>query len=79
MIALASHLSNIGGFCNADARRRIDAAKRLLVLATANPITLEQVRVSLPFIAGIEVDFNKRPFGIIKFSLMEIFKFEGKK
>ena len=79
MIDLANHLSIIAGFCNSESRNRIYHAKLLLVEATQNPLVLSRLRYVLPFIAGLEVDFNKSPFKVIEFDIGKFLRFKGKR
>lgn len=69
VIQISEHLGNISGFCDVGTRRAIFAAQRLLMLAIADSdgYGYTALKLMLPFLVGLTVDFNKRPFKIIGF------------
>ena len=78
IIEVSAILSNIAGSWDKDSKYRISFAKRLFSAAMAEPLLYGELSLILPLIAGFEVDFNKRPFKILKFSLGKI-SFQGEK
>jgi len=69
ILELTGHLANIGGFCDKDTREKIHEIKNLLTFSIGHPAFYVELKLSLPHIVGIEVDFTKRPFKIIGFEL----------
>lgn len=80
LIEVSAHLSNIAGFCDKYSRTRVNAAQRLLSFSMIDDTGLSYIQLNgiLPMIAGFEVNFNKRPFRMMKFSIGN-FSFQGEK
>ena len=73
LIGISTNLSNIGGFCDKRTREKISSLKIILSTATITPMGYIQLKSLLPIISGLEVNFNRRPFKIINFSIPGIF------
>lgn len=69
LIGISTNLSNIGGFCDKRTREKISSLKRFLSVVMITPMGYIQLKSLLPIISGLEVNFNKRPFKIINFSI----------
>ena len=78
MIEISHRLSNIAGFCDRRSRERVHEMKALLTRATAVRAMLMHVKALLPMVAGVEVNFTKRPFKLLKFNIKD-FSFEAQK
>ena len=72
LIEISNQLGKIGGFCDRWTSEKILAAQRLLALTIDTPAGLHFLKVFLPIISGLQVNFNKRPFRIINFSIKGI-------
>jgi hypothetical protein len=79
LIDISTHLSNIGGFCDERSRKSISAVVKFLSVVMITPMAYLQLKSLLPIISGLEVNFNKRPFKIIKFSIPGIINTEFKR
>ena len=72
LIRISGILSNIGGFCDRNSRKKINLALRYFGVAMISKeidLVMIEVRALLPLISGFAVDFKKRPFKVIGFSL----------
>ena len=73
VLELSEHLANIGGFCDQGTREWIEAAKRMMAAVIADPTPFSTMsyflKLALPLIVGVEVDFNRRPFRAVSIDL----------
>ena len=69
LIGISTNLSNIGGFCDKRTREKISSVQSFLSGVIDTPMAYTLLKSLLPKIVGLEVDFNKRPFKIINFSI----------
>jgi hypothetical protein len=71
ILEISKHLGNIGGFCDSKTREAISLIQKTMGETTIEPdgwgyIVLKKY---LPTFVGVQVDFNKRPFRVVGFSL----------
>ena len=69
LIEISEHLGNLAGFCDKTSKKRINAVTRLISVSMLGSITLYQLKSLLPAIAGIQVDYNKKPFRLVRLSI----------
>lgn len=69
MLELSQRLGNIAGFCDDRIRERVHEMQRLITLTLANQLFVFQLRVMLPFMVGLQIDFSERPFRAVGLSL----------
>lgn len=79
VLDMPSHLANIAGFCDDWSKRKVDAANKLFAESFFEPIFLSELKTALPLIVAIQVDFNKRPFRVLKFDFKSLVRLEAKK
>lgn len=66
VLELSGHLANIGGFCDQAMKEWINYVQRVLATMSGSPpMTSALLKLALPLIVGVQVDFNKRPFKAI--------------
>lgn len=62
VLKMSKHLGNIAGFCDGWSQNRIHAMQRQFAISLTDSLGYIALKALLPFIVGIKVDFNKRPF-----------------
>ena len=72
LIGISNQLGKIGGFCDKATSYKISLVQRFLTIAMDTPMSYIQLKSLLPIISGLQVNFNKRPFRIINFSIKGI-------
>ncbi len=71
VLRVSQHLGNIAGFCDRRTRLAIFQFQRLLAVAMIDPTgpySTTFVKGCLPFVIGITVDYQKRPFKMVGLS-----------
>ena len=68
------HISNLAGFCNREAQYKISLVVGELTAMIVDPnrfelFTATKVKAIIPLALGIQVDFTKRPFRVVGFSV----------
>jgi hypothetical protein len=69
VLELSKHLGNIGGFCDKWTQNRIHTMEELLSFCLSNPEAYLLLKDALSFMAGIQVDFDRRPFRAVGLSV----------
>ena len=69
-----NHLTNIAGFCDSDAKYALHGAVRQFAAMILDPNRIElftdtNVKALVPLAIGVQVDFNKKPFRLVGFSV----------
>ena len=79
LIEISEHLGNVAGFCDKTSKKRINAVTKLISVSMLESITLYQLKSILPAIAGIVVDYNKKPFRLVRLSIPNLADIEFRK
>ena len=62
ILDISNHLANMAGFCDPNGKRAISVIKtRILDVAMVGPQWYFEVKILLPSIIGIDVDYTKKP------------------
>jgi hypothetical protein len=72
LIDISLHLGNIAGFCDRTSKEKINKVNRLISISMVENMTLYNLKLLLPIIAGIQVDFYKRPFKLVNISVSKL-------
>ena len=79
LIEISNQLGKIGDFCDKPTSNKIIKVQRYLTIVIDTPIGYSILRSLLPIISGLQVDFNKRPFRIITFTIKGVTSLKLKK
>lgn len=79
LIEISNQLGKIGGFCDKPTSNKIIKVQRYLTIVIDTPIGYSILRSLLPIISGLQVNFNKRPFRIITFTIKGVTSLKLKK
>ena len=79
LIDISLHLGNIAGFCDKTARRQINKVIGLISVSMCESMGLYTLKLLLPTLAGIQVDYNKQPFRLVKISFRDLATIEFSK
>ena len=79
LIDISEHLGAIAGFCDRNSRKKISKVTKLISVSMLESMNLYVLKLLLPEIAGIQVDFNKRPFRLVNIRLGNFANIEFRK
>jgi hypothetical protein len=79
LIDISLHLGNIAGFCDKTSKKRIKTVTKLISVSMVQNTTLYYLKSILPAIAGMVVDYNKKPFRLVRLSIPNLAGIEFRK
>lgn len=79
LIEISEHLGNLAGFCDKTSKKRIKTVTKLISVSMVQNTTLYYLKSILPAIAGMVVDYNKKPFRLVRLSIPNLAGIEFRK